>query len=373
MKHNFTLSAKKHANVFILALACVVTMQNLDAQVCSNPNNIFGVTANGAVYPINITNAAVGSQLNTASYATSPSQSNAIGYNTINGKFYYFKNNPTSSSGGEFVAFDPILQTYTTLATSPVRTTVHAGCVSFNGTGYYCDDINGNLFFYNIVLNTWTTITSTILDQFGTNVSTIINTQNSGDMAIDGLGNLWIVTSSSSNYALYKIPTPLPTTAQTTVTAKMIISPASTVPSGSSGFQGIAFNASGQLFLSSGSNKLYELTNTTTLSLIGTLSTSGVGNDLTSCSFPFGILPITWSSFSATLSNNQVSVKWSVEAAMNTKGFYVERSNDNKNWDALTYVAYDESQSDYSFVDGNPANGNNYYRVHQVDYNNNEI
>jgi type IX secretion system substrate protein len=373
MKQKFTSQKTKFSKVLAITLLCLFSMQSMHAQVCANPNNIFGITANGAIYPINATTAAVGSQINTAAYlGTSPSQSNAIGYNTVNGKFYFFKVNPTSSSGGEFDSYDPVADTYSTLSTSPVRTTVHAGCVSFNGTAYYCTDVNGNLYLYNISTNTWITITSKIVDQLGNNVSTIIQTQNSGDMAIDGLGNLWLVTSSTSNYALYKIKTPLPLTVQASVSATQIIAPTTAVPASSSGFQGIAFNASGALFLSTGNSKLYILSNATTLSLVGTLSTSGVGNDLTSCSFPFGVLAVTWGSFTASLNNNDVAIDWNISQANNIRGFYVEKSTDNKSWQALTYVAYDESEANYSAVDASPAPGNNYYRIREEDYNDQE-
>ncbi len=367
MKHNLILT-KKHINVFILASLCIVLMQSVNAQVCANSNNIFGVTSSGAIYPINITSAALGSQINTAAYTgSSPNQANAIGYNTVNGLFYYFKINP-GVAGQQFVSYNPTLNVYTTLATSPITATVHAGCVSFNGTGYYCTDVNGNLYFYNITLNSWTTITSTILDQFGNSVSNVIKTQNSGDMAIDGLGNLWILTSGSANYALYKIPAPLPTSAQTSVTAKQIIAPTATVPA-SSAFEGIAFNAAGALFMSTGT-QLYELTNLSTLSLIGSLG-SGAGNDLTSCSFPFGILPLTWTSFNVVLDNSQAAINWSVGEVSNAKGFYVERSTDNINWNTLTYVAYNESENNYSFTDASPVSGKNYYRINEMDFDNN--
>ena len=123
----------------------------------------------------------------------------------MNSTFYYFNVNPGSGGTQKFVsyAYNALLNSwsYSTLAASPTTATVHAGCVSFNGLGYYCTDVNGKLYYYNILLNTWTTITSNIVDQFGNSVSTEIQNQNSGDMAIDGLGNLWIVTSSGSNWA----------------------------------------------------------------------------------------------------------------------------------------------------------------------------
>jgi len=366
MKQNFTSQKTKLAKIFAITSLCLFSMQSMHAQVCSNPNNIFGINGGGQIYPINVTNASVGSQINTTAYTgASANQANAVGYNSVNGQFYYFQVNPGTGSQ-VFVSYNPILNTYATLAASPTSTTVHAGCVNFNGTGYYCDDVNGVLYYYNIILNKWTTITSTILDQSGVNVSTNIQTQSSGDMAIDGLGNLWILPSSNSNYSLYELQAPLPTAAQSSVTVKRIIAPTTSTPGGSA-FEGIAFNASGQIFMATGSNVLYELKNTSTLSTIGTLSISGVGNDLTSCSFPFGILAVNWSSFTATLNNNDVAVDWSISQANNIKGFYVEKSTDGKTWQTVNYVAYSEGEPNYSSVDASPAPGNNYYRIQEED------
>ncbi|MBS1974385.1 MAG: T9SS type A sorting domain-containing protein, partial [Bacteroidetes bacterium] len=344
--------------------------QPVAAQVCGNPNVIYGMTGSGGLYPIDITNGNVGAKINSAAYpAPAPSGANAIGYNTINGKFYYFKVNPSLWSGGSFISFDPVLQIYTTLATSPIRATVHAGCVNFNGTGYYCTDVNGNLFYYNIGANTWTTITSYLKDQFGSNVSNVIVAQNSGDIAIDGLGNLWIVTSNTTNYGLYEVFAPLPTTPQASVIANKIIDPSATTPS-ASGFQGVAFSATGKLYLST-SNKLYQLTNKTAASMtyIADLSMAGTGTDLTSCSYPIMVLPVTWSSFTASLQNNHAILDWTIANASGVKGFYVERSNDNKNWNELAYLSYTETEQEYSFTDFSPAGGHNYYRIRETDFN----
>jgi len=82
----------------------------------------------------------------------------------VNGLFYYFQNN---SSGGsqQFVSFNPSTNTYTTLHQHNNRC-CNKGCVSFNGTGYYCLDVNSNLCFYNILTNTWVLACSTFTDQF---------------------------------------------------------------------------------------------------------------------------------------------------------------------------------------------------------------
>ena len=69
-------------------------------------------------------------------------------------------------------------------------------------------------------------------------------------MAFDGAGNLWIMLSKASQYALYKIAAPVPTTAVASVTAKQIIVNRAT-PIGVS-FTGMAFNSAGTLYLTTG-------------------------------------------------------------------------------------------------------------------------
>jgi hypothetical protein len=372
MEHKSTLVRKKYLNASIIFFfACFIATQILNAQVCSNPNNIFGLSKSGNIYPIDITNASVGSVINTAAYpGKAPKQANALAYNTVNGLFYYFKINP-GLKNQEFVSYNPTSNSYTTLATSPISDTVYSGCVNFNGSGYYCSDVMGSLYYYDISENQWTTITSSIIDQYGNNVSTIIQTEFSGDMAIDGLGNLWMLTSGFTQYGLYKISAPLPTSPQASVVASQLISPATSTPNGWD-FEGIAFNALGDIFLTTGNNILYKLSQNLALSKIGKLNIAGVGNDLTSCNFPFTIMALNWTSFEVTSADDKVSISWSIAASESTKGFYVERSYDGKDWQSLAYVAFNEKMIDYSFSDESPASGNNYYRISEVNDDDNE-
>jgi hypothetical protein len=373
MKLIFTLLRKLNTTKLLAVVLISLTANFVNAQVCSSPNTtIYGLNANGVIYPINISTANVGTKVNTAT--GSPNQANGMGYNSVTGIFYYFNVNPGAGTQ-KFVCYNPLLNIYLTLASCPTTNTIHTGCVSFDGTGYYCTDIMGILYYYSIILNKWTTITSTIKDQSATNVSTIIQTQSSGDVAIDGFGNLWIVTSSSDNWALYKVTAPLPTTAVATVTATRLIAPTTATPNGQA-FEGIAFNALGQLFLSTADDKLYELKNSSSsvLTTIGTFNVSGVGNDLTSCSYPLSVLPVNWVSFTASVNNKTVNVAWTVSQSIDNKGFNVERSFDGKTWETLAFI--DDTAADfsgeqmYSFVDRDPAPGNNYYRINQVDYSN---
>jgi hypothetical protein len=368
MKSNSNSRKTTISKVFSLASVLILSIQVLNAQVCSNPNTIYGLNTNGQIYPINTSDAHVGSQINTASYSSpAPSSSNGIGYNKVNGKFYYFKINP-GVGGQQFYSYDPVSNTYTNLAASPATVSVPSGCVSFDGTGYYCTDITGIMYYYNIASDKWTTITSKIVDQSNNNISTLIQTQSSGDIAIDGLGNLWVLTSSSSNWGLYEITAPLPTTVQATVSSKQIIAPTSSTPTGHD-FQGVAFNATGSMYVSSSDDRLYLLSSASSLIFVSTFNVSGVGKDLTSCSFPNAILPLIYSSFNVSLNNNQVAIDWTIEDANNVNGFYVEKSSDNKNWQEVDFIVYRSNEANYSTIDPSPAPGINYYRIREQDMN----
>lgn len=342
------------------------------AQICSNPTGvIYGLTNNGTLYPITVSNGAVGSSLNPAYTGNTPNQANALGYNSVNGRFYYFKRNPGVATQ-EFVSFDPATNSYAYLASCPTAKTVHAGCASFDGLGYYTLDVSGSLYYYNILLNSWKLITSTFYDQFGTNITPTFASLSTGDIAIDGNGNLWILCSSSTNYGLYRLNAPIPTIlGAASLTVKQVIAPTTATPGTS--FLGIAFNPTGQIYLATGpgDDKLYLLNNNYTLTLQGTFSVSGVGNDLTSCAFPVSVLPVAWESYSVSLQNNQtVNIGWSVSQEDNIKGYRVERSADGTNWVSLGFQAPADKSGvshAYSYIDGNPANGKNYYRVVSVD------
>jgi hypothetical protein len=372
MKLIFTLLKQAQFKAFAFFALIAISFNPAQAQVCSDPlNTIYGMTNSGFLYPINVNTGVVGTVVNPAYPGNAPSGANAIGYNTVNGNFYYFKRNYPSSPQ-EFVSFNPTTNTYTVLASSPVTANVNSGCVNFDGSGYYCLDQNANLCYYNIATNTWTLITSTFYDASHTNITSNFTTYYSGDMAIDGLGNLWIVCSGSGKYGLFKVSAPLAKTSVASLTAVQIIAITST-PDGAN-FAGIAFSSTGQIYMSmsSGNNKLYRLDNNSTLTYLTTFTSDGVGADLTSCNFPFNILPVTWQSFSATLeSNKSVLLTWQVSSEVNNKGYNVQRSTDGSTFYDLGFVANSGSTAstiDYDFTDNNPVLGNNFYRIEEVDF-----
>lgn len=366
MKPNLTLS-KIHIACYLFALIVLLLPNASLAQVCSDPAGvIYGLTGNGAIYPINVSNGSTGSVIKNTSYpGNSVSKANGLAYSSTSGKFFYFKRN-VGASPQEFVSYDVGSATVTVLGSSTCNSEVHTGCITADGLYYYTIDIDANLNRYDIINNIWTKITSTFTDQFGNDVSSVIKDQNAGDIAFDGNGNLWIITSSSSNFGVYMLPAPMPSTVVASVTVNQRVDPTTSTPSGNM-IAGIAFNPTGQIFMSTkNDNRLYRLENNLSLTLLGTFPVSDVGNDLTSCAFPLGVLPVTWTSFDATLLNrDKVSLNWSI-AEKNNTGFAIQHSLDGKNWKDISFIEPVPGNMEiqaYSFVHADPAAGKNYYRL----------
>jgi hypothetical protein len=76
-------------------------------------------------------------------------------------------------------------------------------------------------------------------------------------------------------------------------------------------------------------------------------------------------LPVKFSNFEATPSNNSVSLKWMVAAEDNMNGYAIEKSTDGRNFSSIGFVSAN-GQSNYSFVDGKPSS-TTYYRVKSLD------
>ncbi|GAC1422387.1 MAG: hypothetical protein NVS1B13_11710 [Flavisolibacter sp.] len=358
---------KQYLIIFLSAFTLSLHLSNQSfGQVCASPSTtIYGITSSGVIYPINVSNAAVGAAVNTA-YG-SPSSSNALGYSGVNGNFYFFNVNYSSQ---QFVSFNPVLNTTTVLANCPLTASVRSGCVNNDGTGYYCLDQNANLFYYNIGLNTWTNITNKWFDQTSTNITnTVVKPQSSGDMAFDGNGNLWLLLSSGSAYGLYEIIAGLPTTPVGSITANQIMAPTTPTPDGST-IAGIAFSTTGQFYLSTINDHLYILNNNLTTTLLGTFTTAGVGIDLTSCSFPTSVLPVNFVSFDIDgTSNNQINLNWTVVQKANTEIYQIEESQDGAKWQSIGSLSSNTIQGmqSYAYTITNSSANTIFYRICEID------
>ncbi|MGC4036212.1 MAG: hypothetical protein QM764_09635 [Chitinophagaceae bacterium] len=207
------------------------------------------------------------------------------------------------------------------------------------------------------------------MDQFNNDVDAVVRNQSSGDIAIDGFGTVWMVTSNNTNYGVYKFTAPTGAVAKLTVT--QVIAPTAATPSGNS-FAGIAFDSNGQIFMGTRNDDgLYLLQNSSTLKYIGKFGSSDAGNDLTSLNFPLAsVLPVKWIDFNTSLTNNTtVTLNWKVTEE-NNAGFYIEHSSDAANWETLTFIQSKNSNGnnqDYSWSYTANLNGKQYYRIKQVD------
>ncbi len=373
MKSKYRFQWKFAQFVSILIMCILLNSQNSVAQFCTN-YTVYALDEKGYIYPVNTTTGVLQTPLNNSGVAPSTSTPNAIGYS--GSKFYYISN--TSLYNSPFISYDGMSTYNTGLSTAFINVTYPVrGTGTSSGLGFYAIDQRGYLFYYQISTDTWTLVTKRILAPDGTNLTTLMkNSVGNGDIAEDGNGSLWIVMASTSNYGLYKIDFP-PTIVTTQITATPIIpyttSLPGSVPSGET-FSGIAFDASGTMYLST-TTRLYSLANTSSPPVL-VATFSGLKNsgsritDLTQCEYVLNVLPISWAYFKATLTNGSVGIDWGVNQGSSISGFYIERSNDSKNWERLQFVSYISGNSNYAFTDVNPLNGINYYRIAEVDFDN---
>ncbi|MBL7762660.1 MAG: T9SS type A sorting domain-containing protein [Chitinophagaceae bacterium] len=85
---------------------------------------------------------------------------------------------------------------------------------------------------------------------------------------------------------------------------------------------------------------------------------------------PGGILPVRLDFFNAKQSGEQVKIDWATQSESNSDRFEVERSTNGKDFKVIATIRAAGNSTltqNYSAIDNNPENGNNYYRLRQVD------
>ncbi len=86
------------------------------------------------------------------------------------------------------------------------------------------------------------------------------------------------------------------------------------------------------------------------------------------------VLPVTFINFDGILRNNQALLNWSTATEINNKGFEVEKSMDGQTFVAIGFVSGNGNSSllhNYSYIDNKVLSGSNYYRLKQIDLDNN--
>ncbi len=84
-------------------------------------------------------------------------------------------------------------------------------------------------------------------------------------------------------------------------------------------------------------------------------------------------MPVTLAAFDATREGDAVRLDWVTASEKNNKQFEIERSSNGRSWSRLgsVFPALPNGNSDtrltYQFIDSQPLNGLNYYRLKQID------
>ena len=85
-------------------------------------------------------------------------------------------------------------------------------------------------------------------------------------------------------------------------------------------------------------------------------------------------LPIILEDFTAALDNDKtITLDWNTAMEVNSSHITIQRSADGENWDDLATIQAKGNSAittAYSFIDGHPLSGNNFYRLQLVDIDN---
>jgi hypothetical protein len=80
--------------------------------------------------------------------------------------------------------------------------------------------------------------------------------------------------------------------------------------------------------------------------------------------YTFTTLPVTLTSFTASMQNKNVQLNWKTTSEDNINNYRVERSADGRNFTSITSVqALNAGVANYNYVDNNPLSGVSYYRL----------
>lgn len=97
---------------------------------------------------------------------------------------------------------------------------------------------------------------------------------------------------------------------------------------------------------------------------------SGSSSNFVAQKSGLSVLPLQWLSFTVQKQGNNSLLKWSTANEKNTKSFTVQHSANATVWNTIGEIEAaggSVARKEYSYLDKNPANGVNYYRILQTD------
>ena len=82
-------------------------------------------------------------------------------------------------------------------------------------------------------------------------------------------------------------------------------------------------------------------------------------------------VPVEMVFFDANMDNSRIVLNWQTASEIDNEGFEVQKSSDGQSFEELGFVNSTRSTGikNYRYVDNNPVNGINYYRLKQMDFN----
>jgi hypothetical protein len=119
-----------------------------------------------------------------------------------------------------------------------------------------------------------------------------------------------------------------------------------------------------------GMTAAFDNTGNTNDGVLTNLAMTGTTSNLVSHPLTGIPLPILLTNFTASRQDNSAVLQWQTAEEENTREFLVQRSPDGTTFSTIGAVAAAGNSSvtlDYSFVDGSPVAGDNYYRLEEVD------
>jgi hypothetical protein len=96
-------------------------------------------------------------------------------------------------------------------------------------------------------------------------------------------------------------------------------------------------------------------------------------NSINSADCSVLLLPLSLSSSTAKCNDGKVKINWTTESENNTKEFEIESSLDGIEFNkigSVTAAGYSDTELVYEFIDINPYSNYSYYRIKQIDLNN---
>ncbi|MBS1738624.1 MAG: T9SS type A sorting domain-containing protein [Bacteroidetes bacterium] len=83
-----------------------------------------------------------------------------------------------------------------------------------------------------------------------------------------------------------------------------------------------------------------------------------------------GALPVSQFDLNLVKKDNQLVLHWQTKGELNSKGFEVQKSKDGVSFETISFVnstSINGAEASYQYADNAPYNGKNYYRLKQVD------